>query len=151
MAFSKEDIQQALQEAGIDVAKQRLVLENLNQVEEEKKEEKEQSKEPKKKAQFVVFAMDDGNLPKDIIGYVLQIPEGKSPSAAPELLADAVRDYNNTARKAKKFPVTTYGDAFRTVKGRFLKESGIKIKTKESIQVIPVNNAINDPKRVRAD
>lgn len=148
MAFQMDDVLDAIRQAGVTDTKQlNLVVEQLKAIEEEKKEEREANKEPKQKNQFVVFVMDDGSLQgKDLIGYVLQIPEGDSISTTPDRFIDAVRAYNNGARKAKKYPVTTIGDGMRAVKGKWLKDSKIKVKTKESIAVIPLSNTINNPK-----
>lgn len=151
MAYSYEDILEALQQAGVDAGKTRIVLENLKAVEEEKKEEKENG--PKQKNQFVVFVMDDGSLTgKDLIGYVIQIPENASPAAARDSFVNAVRGYNNGTRKAKKYPVKTIGDGMSAVKGKWLKDSKIKVKTKEAILIIPVKNDIENPtKEVTTD
>lgn len=148
MAFKTEDVLDALREAGIDTAKQKVVLESLKAIEKEKKEEKEAEKGPKTKNQFVVFVMDDGTLSnKELIGYVLQVPESASISATPETFRDAARAYNNGARKAKKYPITTIGDGMKALRGKWIKDTGIKVKTKESIAIIPVKNEINDSKR----
>jgi hypothetical protein len=148
MAFTQDDILEALQQAGVDAGKTRQVLENLKQVEEEKKEEKEANKEPKQKNQFVVFVMDDGTLAgKDLIGYVVQIPADKAPQSAYDLFVDSVRGYNNGARKAKKHPVEEVGDGMQTVKGKWLKDAKLKIKTKEAVLVLPVKNKIDNPKK----
>lgn len=154
MSFVIDDVLEALKKSGIDPAKTKEVLEHLLAVEEEQKEEKQAEKEekiatPKQKHQFVVFVMDDGTLTKkDLLGYVLQIPGDKSPAAAKELFIDAVRDYNNGTKKGKMNPVETIGDAMDTVKGKWLKEGNIKVKTKEAILVIAMSNTIEDPKRI---
>lgn len=152
MSLTQEDVLDALKSAQIDAGKVRVVLENLKQVEQEKKEEKEANKEPKQKTQFVVFVMDDGTLTgKDLIGYVLQIPGDKSPSIAKDLFVESVRGYNNGARKAKKYPIKKVGDGMLTLKGKWIKEQKLKIKTKEAVLVIPVKNEIENPTKEVVD
>lgn len=151
MALSFDDVLDSLKKAGVEPAKTQKVLENLKSIEIEKKEEAAEEKEagPKKKNQYVVFVMDDGTLTnKELLGYVLQIPEDKSPASATEMFNLAVRSYNTTTRKGRKYPVTKVGEGMQIVKGKHLKnEKGEKlaIKTKEAILVIPVSNEIKTP------
>jgi len=152
MALSLDDIFESLKKAGIDSAKAKEVMENLKAVEEEKKEEKELEKGPKQKNQFVAFVMDDGTLAgKELIGYVLQIPEGKDPKSTYDAYVSAVRSYNTTTRKGRKYPVTKVGEGMQIVKGKHLKDGKggkITIKTKEAIQIFPVKNEIDNPTKV---
>ena len=151
MALTKDDVFEALKYANIDPAKMRDVVEKLNQIEEEKKEEAAENKEPKQKSQFVLFVMDDGTLTdKELIGYAVQVPSDKSPSTAYGSFVDCVRGYNNGARKAKKYPITKVGDGMMNLRGRWLKDAKLKIKTKEAVLVIPVKNDIDNPTKIVA-
>ena len=146
MALTKDDVLEALQTANIDPAKVRDVVEKLNQIEEEKKEEKAENKTPKQKTQHVLFVMDDGTLTgKELIGYAIQIPSDRSPSTAYGSFVDCVRGYNNGARKAKKHPITKVGDGMITLRGKWLKDAKLSIKTKEAVLVMPVKNDIDNP------
>lgn len=154
MALSYDDVLEALQQSGVDAGKTRLVLEKLKSVEEEKKEEAEDGdKEPKKKNQLVVFVMDDGSLTdKQLIGYIVQHPETTSATTVDSLIVNSVRGYNNGSRKARKHPITTIGDAMLTLKGKWLADSKLKIKTKEPVLIIPVrNDIVNFDKQFEVD
>lgn len=148
MAVKIEDVVETLRETGIPQDKINAVVKELQKVEEAAAEERAENKAPKQKTNFVVLTMDDGKLQAvDLLGYIVQIPEDKQSDYAITAIYDAVRDYNNTARKAKKYPVTLIGEAMETLRGRFLKERKIKIKTKQSVKIVPVKNEIPDPKK----
>jgi hypothetical protein len=150
MALKPDEIIEVLRENGIPQDKIAAVFKDLAEIEEAKKEEREASKGPKQKSKFIAFVMDDGTLAgKTLLAYILQVPQDMTEQVALSNFYDSCRDYNNTARKAKKFPIKTVGDGMQTVKGKFTKDRKIKIKTKESITPLVVVNDIPDPtKRV---
>lgn len=103
-----------------------------------------EDKEPPCKKQFVVFLNDPNGLlrsPRDLIGWVAQIPEDDEPDGAEERLYAAARDYNLTP-KGRRMPLTTVAEACEFGSAKINKEHGLWIRSKEPVLVVPVLNRI---------
>ena len=102
----------------------------------------EEKPKPVKK-QFAVLVSDPENViqGKDLVGWVVQIPEDDNPATAKDKLFKAAYDFNATP-KGSKFPVETVGETCEVVPPKVSKEHNIWIKTKTPILLISTNNQI---------
>ncbi|MCC5788258.1 MAG: hypothetical protein JJT75_01385 [Opitutales bacterium] len=113
----------------------------LKQLREE--EEEQEEKKPRVKRQFVIMISDpEEELPqKDLVGWVLQIPEEDSPTTAEERLIKASYDFNASPR-GRKLPVMSVGEACENVTAKFLKEYNLVVKTKTPVHVQVTRNEL---------
>ncbi len=121
---------------------ERIMNDIQRQIEEEQ-QQKEEEKTPKKKRQFVILLSDpDGALPKkDIVGWVVQIPEEESPLTAPERIQRAAYDFNASPR-GRKLPALSIGEALESVGPKFFKEQEIAVKTKVPVLALRTDNKL---------
>lgn len=102
----------------------------------------ETPKEPAVKKQFVVMVSDpQGELTKDFVGWVVQIPEDDSVATTEERLVRAAYEFN-VSPKGRRMPVQTIGEACEAVPARLLKEQQVWVKTKEPVLVVKTANQI---------
>lgn len=103
----------------------------------------EKPKEPAVKKQFVILVADPyGDLPKrDLVGWVLQIPEEDAPATIEERIHRAANAFNTTP-KGRRLPVETIGEACEAVPPRLFKEAQCWVKTKEPVLVVRTVNQI---------
>ena len=137
-----ELVKVVLQRAELDAHKTAQIIEDL--VFEARAYKGAEDKEPPCKKQFVVFLNDpDGLLrsPRDLIGWVAQIPEDDEPDGAEEKLYAAARDFNITP-KGRRMPLTTVAEACEFGSAKINKEHGLWIRSKEPVPVVPVFNKI---------
>lgn len=141
MKFDLPQIQATLEAQKIDQPKIAAVIHELEQVAQEEAEEKEANKLPQKKWQFLVFANDPENkIGTETEVWVTAYEEGTDASSVLQRLKDAGQQQNETAKR-KKSRLTTLGEVFQGVKTKFLKDKKIKIKTKESVRLIPIDGS----------
>ncbi len=145
-AMAKVDLElvkMILQRNEIDTRKVYEILEDINTEVEARAEEKEKEKLPPVKKQFVFLVSDpQGELEgKDLVGWVVQIPEEESPHTAEERLHKAAYEYNITP-KGQRLPLETVGETCENVSARLFKDQQIWVKTKEPILVVPTSNKI---------
>ncbi len=121
---------------------ERIMKDIQRQIEEEQ-QQKEAEKAPKKKRQFVILLSDPENeLPgKDIVGWVIQIPEEESPLSAPERIQRAAYDFNASPR-GRKLPVLSMGEAIESVGAKFFKEQEVAVKTKVPVLALRTDNKL---------
>lgn len=102
-----------------------------------------EEKPPPQKKQFLILVSDpDGDMPeKDLVGWIVQIPEMASPLTVEERIHRASYDFNSSSR-GRKNPVSTIGEACEAVSQKHFKEAEIAIKTKIPVSVIVTNNQI---------
>lgn len=102
-----------------------------------------EEKPPAVKKQFVILVSDpDDRMPKiDLVGWVLQIPEGESPATTQDRINRSAYDYNAT-KKGQLMPVKTVGEAIENVPAKFFKEADVWVKTKTPVLVLRTNNEI---------
>jgi hypothetical protein len=121
---------------------ERIMKDIQRQIEEEQ-QQKEAEKAQKKKRQFVILLSDPENeLPgKDIVGWVIQIPEEESPLSAPERIQRAAYDFNASPR-GRKLPVLSMGEAIESVGAKFFKEQEVAVKTKVPVLALRTDNKL---------
>ncbi len=102
-----------------------------------------EEKPPVQKKQFIILVSDpNGEMPeKDLVGWVVQIPEMASPLTVTERIHRAAYDFNSS-RRGRKNPVSTIGEACEAVASKHFKEAEIAIKTKIPVSVMVTNNEI---------
>lgn len=98
---------------------------------------------PKKKYEYVILLNDkEGYLTdKEIAGWVVQQEENSDAGLIVSKITDAVKDQNESAKR-KRNTITNLTDAFDGLKSKFVKEKGIKIKTKDLTRVIITNGKL---------
>lgn len=106
-------------------------------------ETENEEKPPAVKKQFIILVSDpEGVMPeKDLVGWVVQIPEMASPLTVVERIQRAAYDFNSS-RRGRKNPVSTIGEACEAVSQKHFKEAEIAIKTKIPVSVIVTDNQI---------
>lgn len=140
----------------IDLDKVKLVLQrnepdprkvadiiNELQMEIQAEEEEKANRPPPVKKDFLFLLSDpEGKLrDQDLVGWVVQIPEGDSPLSAPERITAAANAFNGTG-KGRKLTLETVGEACEMVSPRLFKEQNIWIKTKLPVQALPLPNKL---------
>lgn len=128
-----------LQRNELDIRKVSEIMEDLQnelaaQVEE---------KPPAVKKQFSILVSDpQGKMKgKDLVGWVLQVPEDDDPRIGEERLVKAAYEYNTTA-KGQRMPVKSIGEACEVLTSRITKEHNVWVKTKEPVLINVTNNEI---------
>lgn len=133
-----EEIESALREANIAQPQQNQVLEYLKQVAAENAAD---TSTPKSKNEFGVVLFDKDNLlsGKDFTACIYQVKEGDDHNTVLARLSESARTQNEAAKRKKNI-IKTMGELFNFLKPKFVKEKGIKIKTKEPVRVLISNN-----------
>ena len=102
----------------------------------------DEESEPKPKQQFVILVSDtNGIINKDLVGWVLQIPENDDVATVLDSIKSGAYNFN-ASKKGQKYPVSSIGQAIANVPNKFFKTNNLKIKTKEPIQIITTNNVL---------
>ncbi len=104
------------------------------------------SDEPKttpQKKQFVVLVADnEGNLSgKELMGWILQLPEDEPMISVPDKIARVAKAFN-LSKKGRRYPVSTIGETCENVSSRVFKEQKLWLKTKEPILIVPIQNQL---------
>jgi len=98
--------------------------------------------EPKPKQQYVMLVSDTNKIiTKDLVGWVLQIPEDDDVATVIDSIKTGAYNFN-ASKKGQKYPVSSIGQAITNVPNKFFKTNNLKIKTKEPIQIITTNNVL---------
>ncbi len=141
-----ETVKLVLQRNEPDVRKIAGIMEELN-LELKAEEEEKNARPPAIKKQFCFLLSDpDGTYKdKDMVGWVVQIPEDDSPATAPERVVSAANEFNSTP-KGQRMVLETIGEACEMVSPRIFKEHKIWVKTKMPIQALPLPNKMPPPK-----
>lgn len=100
-------------------------------------------KPPAQKKQFVVLLSDpEEKLPKkDLVGWVVQIPESASPHSTVERIFKGAYDFN-ASKKGRMLPVKSVGEALESASAKYFKESELWIKTKLPVAVMVTDNVL---------
>ncbi|MGF1531736.1 MAG: hypothetical protein ACFCU4_10315 [Puniceicoccaceae bacterium] len=124
----------------LDVRKVAEILEDLNR---ELDREEDEPKPPPVKKQFTILVSDPNGLlqDKDLVGWVVQIPEEDSPVTALDKLYSGAYTFN-ASPKGRRFPVETVGEACEFVPAKFFKDHQIWVKTKEPVLIVRSDNRI---------
>lgn len=137
-----ELVKMVLQRNDLDVRTVSQIVEDLNQ--EAQAQANEEDKPPRVKKEFVIVLSDPEDKlagAGDIIGWIVQIPEGDSPALVEERLWKSAYAFNQSP-KGRRMPVQTIGECCEVVSTRFTKEESIWIKTKEPVLAVRTNNKI---------
>lgn len=149
-----EAVREALEKVVKDENKIEEVLDLLNsatvQVDEANQTEEadstdnvsEESDEPKIKKQYGILICDkDGDLKRDLVGWVYQMPENEDPRDVVDLLKKAGYNYN-ASKKGRKYPVNTIGAIIEGVGAKFMKPYNLSLKTKEPVLIVRTDNIL---------
>jgi len=137
MKVSLENVEAILLEKKVEPLKVQEIIKDLTQAAEEEKEERQSEAEPKSKWEFVIVLNDKDGLLKDkeIAGWVVQQRDGQDAGLVLSKLADAAKNQNESAKR-KKNMITDIVGLFDSLKAKWTKEKGVRIKTKELTRVI---------------
>jgi len=143
MKISLETVEATLLEKKIDNIKVQEIIKDLTVAVEEEKEERAANAAPKSKWEHVIILNDpDGTLIKgEVMGWVVQQKLGEDASKIPYELSDAAKAQNETVKRKKNL-ITSFTDLFSALKSKFAKEKGLRIKTKEAVRVLVINNKL---------
>ena len=98
--------------------------------------------EPKPKQQYVMLVSDTNKIiTKDLVGWVLQIPENDDVATVVDSIKKGAYNFN-ASKKGQKYPVSSIGQAIANVPNKFFKTENLKIKTKEPVYVLTTNNVL---------
>jgi len=102
----------------------------------------DEEREPKPKQQYVMLVSDTNKIiTKDLVGWVLQIPEDDDVATVIDSIKNGAYNFN-ASKKGQKYPVSSIGQAIANVPNKFFKTNNLKIKTKEPVQIITTNNVL---------
>lgn len=137
-----ETLKFILQRNEPDIKKVAAVMQEI-EMELKAEEEEKANRPPPIKKQFSIILSDaDGSLAeKDIVGWVVQIPEDDAVTIAPSKIIQAAYEFNTTP-KGRRMPVETIGEACEAVSAKLLKEQNVWIKTKVPVFAVSVENKI---------
>ncbi|MGJ8639129.1 MAG: hypothetical protein ACSHYA_07015 [Opitutaceae bacterium] len=137
-----ETLKFILQRNEPDVRKVNAVMEEINMELKAEEEEKANRPPPVKKQFSIILSDPEGELAeKDIVGWVVQVPEDDPVNIAPSKIIQAAYEFNTTP-KGRRMPVETIGEACEAVSAKLLKEQNVWIKTKVPVLAVPVANKI---------
>lgn len=96
------------------------------------------------KKQFVVLAADStGELAdKEIMGWVLQLPEDEPMQSISEKITRVAKAFN-LSKKGRRYPVETVGETCENVPAKIFKEQKLWLKTKTPVLIVPINNDLD--------
>lgn len=137
-----ETLKFILQRNEPDIRKVAAVMQEI-EMELKAEEEEKANRPPPVKKQFSILISDtDGSLKdKDLVGWVVQIPEDDSLNSAPGKIISAAYEFNTTP-KGRRMPIETIGEACEAVSSKIFKEQNVWIKTKVPVLVVAVENKI---------
>jgi hypothetical protein len=130
-------VKEVLQRNGIDARK---LAELLNEIKQEAESEAVEREKPVKKHHVVLVSEPEGGLPKDLVGWVVQVPAEDNPNLAEERIRETAERFNSSPR-GKKLPLSSFGDACQGLPAKQLKERNVWVRTREPIRVLAVRNA----------
>ncbi len=133
-----EVVQKVLRENGVDV---RLAATILNQIREVAAEDAVEREKPAKKQHVVLVSEPEEGLPKDLVGWVVQILEDDDPREVAAKIGEVAATFNHSP-KGQRLPVASFGDACQSLPTRLLKEREVWIKTREPVRVLAVKNTL---------
>lgn len=136
-------VKEVLQRNGIDARK---LAELLNEIKQEAESEAVEREKPVKKHHVVLVSEPEGGLPKDLVGWVVQVPAEDNPNLAEERIRETAERFNSSPR-GKKLPLSSFGDACQGLPAKQLKERNVWVRTREPIRVLAVRNAWSKSRR----
>ena len=138
MKIDIEQIEATLLERKIELPKVKEIIKDLIQAAEEEKADKS-SDGPKPKWEHIIVINDPENkLGTEYTGWVVIQKEGQDAGLVLSKLRDSLKEHNESCKKKKNI-LQNFGELFQALKPKFLKDKGLKIKTKEAVRVLTVN------------
>ena len=140
MKVSIEQIEATLLERKIDPPKVAEIIKDLLQAAAEDKADNTANSTPNPKWEHLVILNDvDGKFKnEELVAWVIVQKEGQDAGLALSKLRDAVKEQNESCNKKKNI-IQNFGELFEGLKPKFLKEKGLKVKTKEAVRVLKIN------------
>lgn len=140
MKIDIEQVEATLLERKIEPPKVQEIIRDLTKAAEEEKEDNKANAGPKAKWEHIIIISDpEGKIKDDFTGWVVVQQDGQDAGLVISKLTNAAKEQNE-ASKRKKNLIQNHADLFESLKAKFLKEKGLKIKTKEPVRVLTVNN-----------
>ena len=141
MKVDIENVEMILLERKVDTVKVAEIIKDLKQAVEEEKNEKDDTALPKLAWEFLIVVDDpDKKLAgTDFVGWVVNQKEGTDSGLVLSKLADAAKTQNDSGKRKKKSRIEGFKDLFTALKPKFLKDKGIRIKTKYPVRILTVN------------
>jgi hypothetical protein len=138
MKIDLEQVEATLLERKVEPLKVADIIKDLTQAAEEDKEDRKANAGPKAKWEHVVVINDpEGKVTGEVTAWVMQQQDGQDAGLILSKLADATKTQNESAKRKKNI-LSSYIDIFNGLKSKFLKEKGLRIKTKEPVRVLIV-------------
>jgi predicted glycosyltransferase len=139
MKVELENVEAILLERKMEPVKVQEIVKELMQAAEDEKADAKNESGPKPKWEHVIVVNDpDNKLGTEFTGWVVIQQEGQDTGLVLSKLRDACKEANESCRKKKNI-IQNFGELFQSLKPKFLKEKGLKIKTKEAVRVLTVN------------
>jgi hypothetical protein len=107
-------------------------------------------KPPAPKKQFVIVLSDPAgllrsdthqHLTKDLVGWVVQIPENASPFSTMDRIFKGAYDFN-ASKRGRMLPSKRVGEALESVSAKYFKEAELWVKTKLPVAVVVTDNVL---------
>jgi len=100
-------------------------------------------KPPAPKKQFVVVLSDPEEQlkKKDLVGWVVQIPEDASPHSTTDRIFKGAYDFN-ASKRGRLLPVKSVGEALESGSAKYFKEAELWVKTKLPVAVVITDNVL---------
>lgn len=142
-------LQVVLQRNSVDA---RLTAQIIADLQEELKIEKmeEAEREPRTKKKYVFVVSDpEGVLDgRELVGWVVQIPEDQSEFSVEERIFAATYEYNRS-KKGRRDPARTVGEACERVPAKMFRAQQIWVKNKEAAYLLPTSNELPGADKMR--
>ncbi len=134
-------VAEILKKHKLDPSLLREIVEELNFV--TQPDADDELKPPAPKKQFVILLSDPaGRLPpKDLTGWVVQIPEDASPYSTTDRVFKGAYDFN-ASKRGRLLPVKSVGEALESGSAKYFKESELWVKTKLPVAVVVTDNVL---------
>lgn len=134
-------VAEILKKHKVEPALLREIVQEMNEITQPAADE--DIKPPAPKKQFVVLLSDpQGKLPqKDLVGWVVQIPESASPHSTTDRIFKGAYDFN-ASKRGRLLPVKSVGEALESASAKYFKESELWVKTKTPVSVILTDNVL---------
>lgn len=135
-------LQYVLERNSVDARVSAQIISDIQeQIKLEKMEAEE--KEPPVKKKYVFVASDpEGVLEgKELVGWVVQIPEDQSEFSVEERIFAATYEYNRS-KKGRRAPARTLGEACERVPAKLFREQKIWVKNKEAAYLLATANVL---------
>lgn len=140
MKISIDQIEATLLERKIDPTKVKEIIRELTQAANEEAEERRENAGPKQKWEHIIIISDpERKLDENFTGWVVQQKEGGDAGEIISKLTDAAKNQNEMAKR-KNTLIKTFGEIFESLKSKWIKEEGLRIKTKEPVRILTIND-----------